>query len=79
MNRITRLERFFLKRIFNKMRDVELFFGKYDATNGSKQFMYGISAVMEYLAYEVSEEFYEEYQEEFLKNLEKSIDKSQKK
>ena len=74
MNRITRLERFFLKRIFNKMRDVELFFGKYDATNGKKEFMYGISTVMEYLALEVSEEFYEEYQEEFLKNLEKSID-----
>ena len=79
MNRITRLERFFLKRIFNKMRDCSLFFGNYDATNGKKEFMYGIEAVMGYLAYEISEEFYDEYEEEFFTNLTKSIDKSQKK
>lgn len=72
MNKITRLERFFLKRIFNKMRDCGLFFGKYDARNGKKEFMYGINTVMEYLAYEVSEEFYEEFSNEFLKNMQES-------
>ena len=45
-----------------------LFVGKYDATNGSDKFMYGISTVMEYIAYQASEKEYEHFQDIFLEN-----------
>lgn len=56
-----------------------LFVGKYDATNGSDKFMYGISTVMEYIAYQVGEKEYEKFQDIFLENMEKSVDKAQSK
>lgn len=46
-----------------------LFTGKYDAKNGSKEFMHGVSAVMEYLAYSVSDKKGTEFSNLFIKNM----------
>lgn len=53
-----------------------LLVGEYDATNGSEQFMHGISLVMEWIAYRVSEEDYNEFNDLFIKNLIKSEQKA---
>jgi hypothetical protein len=49
-----------------------------DAKNGSWEFMHGVACVIEYLAYQVSEEYGEKFSEEFFKNMEKSIDKAKR-
>lgn len=49
-----------------------LMVGKYDVTNGDKHFMYGVSTVMEYIAYSVNEEIGCEFEELFLENMIKS-------
>ena len=43
-----------------------------------REFMHGVACVMEYLAYQVSEEYGEKFSEEFFKNMEKSIDKTKR-
>lgn len=45
------------RMVFNDIMNngCQLFVGKYDAKNGSSQFMYGIATVMELIAYKVSE------------------------
>ena len=53
-----------------------LFVGEYDARNGSEQFMHGVSLVMEWIAYKVSEEDYNEFNDLFIKNLIKSEQKA---
>ena len=55
-----------------------MFVGKYDATNGSKKYMYGICAVMENIAYNSGKETYEEFSETFFENMKKSVDKANK-
>lgn len=52
-----------------------MFNGIYNAKNGSAQFMYGISTVMEYLAYRVSDEYGDSFSDTFVNNL---IDSEQK-
>ena len=44
--------------VLNDMLNSEcgMFVGNYDAKNGSDEFMYGISTVMEYIAYKVYDE-----------------------
>ena len=49
-----------------------LFTGKYDAKNGSKEFMHGVAAVMEYLAYSVNDEKGTEFSNLFIENMIKS-------
>lgn len=46
--------------------------GKYDAKNGNLQFMYGVSTVMEMIAYSVNEKTGDSFSEMFFKNMEKS-------
>lgn len=46
--------------------------GKYDAVNGNEQFMYGVSTVMEMIAYSVNEKTGDSFSEMFFKNMEKS-------
>ena len=58
-----------IKELIEEMSQCGLFVGRYDAKNGSPQFMHGISTVMEYLAYKVSEEYGEQFSEKFLNNL----------
>ena len=51
--------------------------GKYDAKNGSKQFMNGVWTVMELIAYGVGIDCYEAFNERFCRNLEKSEEEPQ--
>ena len=58
------------KDVYEELVKIPLFVGNYDAKHGKKAFMHGISAVMEYIAYEAGKQ--EEYDEMFLKNILKS-------
>ena len=64
--------------VFNDMMNsgCGLLVGEYDARNGDEKFMYGISTVMEWIAYRVSEEDYDEFNDLFTKNLIKSEQKA---
>ena len=55
-----------------------LYIGKYDAKHGGESFMYGISYVMETLAYSISEDVGDEYFDLFLNNLVASEDEAAK-
>ena len=46
-----------------------LMIGKFDAKNGAEHFMYGISTVMEWIAYRVSDEVGDEFSDLFIKNM----------
>lgn len=52
--------------------------GEYDAKNGNEKYMFGISTVMEWIAYKVNEETGNDFSDLFTKNLIKSIDKAKK-
>lgn len=65
-------ERETIKKLVEDMKNCGLFIGRYDATNGSPVFMHGVSMVMEYLAYLVSDSYGEKFSDEFLNNLIKS-------
>lgn len=60
-------------------RGINLFFGKYDAINGSESFMHGISMVMEFIAYNVSEAQYEDFNKIFIENMIKSEERRKNK
>ena len=47
----------------------EMFIGNYDAKNGSEQFMHGIGTVIEYIAYNVSDEDGYAIENLFIKNM----------
>lgn len=59
------------KMVYEDMIQSEcnLLVGSYDARNGSKKFMYGISTVMEWIAYRVSEEEGDAFSDVFVKNM----------
>ena len=61
-----------VEKVINGMTGCGLFFGRYDAKNGSAEFMHGIATVMEYLAYLVSDDYGTEFEDAFLKNMIKS-------
>ena len=46
-----------------------LMVGKYDAKNGNEYFMYGISTVIEWIAYKVDDEVGEEFSNIFTQNM----------
>ena len=54
---------------------VGLFTGNFDSKNGNKNFMYGICTVMEFIAYNASEQDYNDFGEIWLENFMKSLDK----
>ena len=58
-----------IKDLIEDMSKCGVFVGKYDAKNGSEEYMYGVDAVMEYLAYEVSDEYGDAFSEKFTKNM----------
>ena len=58
------------------MQNGGLFAGNYDAVNGSSEFMYGISSLLEYLGYAVDENFGNKVEDAFVKNMLKSEKKS---
>lgn len=53
-----------------------LFVGHYDARNGKPHFMYGISMVMEYIAYNVSEADGEAFEQMFMDNMTKCLEEA---
>lgn len=53
-------------------KNIRILNGKYDAINGNPQFMYGVSTVMEMIAYSVNEKTGDSFSEMFFKNMEKS-------
>ena len=55
--------------VFEDLINVPLFKGIYDAKNGKDIYMYGISAVMEYIAYNIDENFGDTFSEIFINNL----------
>ena len=59
------------KMVYEDMIQSEcgLLVGNYDAVNGKKLFMYGISTVMEWIAYRVSEEEGDTFSDVFIKNM----------
>ena len=67
-----------IEDLLEEMKQIGVFNGTFDAKNGSWEFMHGVACVMEYLAYQVSEEYGEKFSEEFFKNMEKSIDKTKR-
>lgn len=56
--------------------DCGLMVGKYDAKNGSSEYMAGISTVMEWIAYRASEADGDAFSEMFIKNLLDSEEKA---
>ena len=68
-----------LRNLLEKMKECNLFCGKYDAKNGSEKFMHGINTVMEYLAYQVSEEYCDEFSDMFMDNMIESEKKAKRK
>ena len=61
--------------VLNKLMECGLFIGEYDARNGDEHFMYGISTVMESIAYRAGNDIGDAFSDLFTKNLIKSEDK----
>ena len=60
--------------VLTRLMQCNLFNGKYDALNGSEDFMEGVRAVMEVIAFNAGE--YNKFDKEFSKNLVDSLAKS---
>ena len=69
MRELNANEKEMLKGIIEEMRECGMFEGRYDAKNGKPEFMYGISTVMECLAYRVSDEYGDDFSDTFIQNL----------
>ena len=52
--------------VLSKLKECDLFCGKYDAKNGKDSYMHGISSVMEVIAHYAEDE---EFEDMFLKNM----------
>lgn len=76
MRELTKHERETLENIFAELRKCDLFIGKYDAKNGNEQYMYGVSTVMECLAYMISEKNGDNFSKEFIENMLTSEEKA---
>ena len=68
------------KIVYNDIlnRGIGLFLGQFDAKNGKPEFMYGISTLMDFIAYESSEKDYDDFQKIWFENFQKSIDNTKK-
>ena len=68
------------KIVYNDIlnRDIGLFLGRFDAKNGMPEFMYGISTLMEFIAYESGETNYYDFQKIWFENFQKSIYNAEK-
>lgn len=68
-----------VQKVVDEMTKCDLFCGRYDAKNGSAEFMYGIATVMDYLTHLVSDDYGAEFENIFIKNMKESkieLDKS---
>lgn len=66
---LNKKERKVVEKVVDGMAECGLFCGRYDAENGSEEFMHGIAAVMEYLAYLVDDDYGARFEETFSKNM----------
>ena len=74
MNKIKQNEKNSFELVFKDLtKKIGLFTGKYDASNGSEEFMYGVSAVMNYIAYKAG---HEDFEDTFVANMIKSQEKA---
>ena len=69
MRELTKPEKATLKNIFEELKKCDLFVGKYDARRGNENFMFGISSVMECLAYMIDEKYGDDFSHEFNENM----------
>ena len=69
MRELNANEKEMLKGIIEEMCECGMFKGRYSGKHGNLEFMYGISTVMEYLAYRVSDEYGDNFSDIFLENL----------
>ena len=73
MNKIKQTEKSSFELVFKDLtKNIGLFTGKYDASNGSEEFMYGVSAVMNYIACKAG---HEDFEDTFVANMIKSKEK----
>ena len=73
MNKIKITEQNSFELVFKDLtKEIGLFTGKYDALNGSEEFMYGVSSVMNYIAYKAG---HEDFEDTFVANMIKSKEK----
>ena len=68
-------EREAAKIVLEKLKEVPMFCGKYDAKNSKNDWIYGVWAVMEMIAYMISEEAGEDFNDMFSNNMEASMEK----
>lgn len=64
------------KIVFEDLTKCDMFKGIYDAEHGKDSFMYGVSTVMENIAFNVSEECGDKFSTEFTENMNKSKEKA---
>lgn len=57
------------KIVLEDLKKIPLFMGSYDACHGNEHFMHGVAAVMESIAYKVSDEEGDAFSDEFVHNL----------
>ena len=60
------------KIVFEDLKNLPMFMGKYDIVNGNENFMYGISTVMDMIVSNISEEEHDKYINRFNYNMLKS-------
>lgn len=63
------------KIVYEELAKNPLFCGVYNAKYGSIKFMFGVSAVMESIANEISNEYLEHYSKSFMENVNYSQEK----
>ena len=66
------------KIVFEDLKQSNLFNGHYDAKNGNANFMYGISTVMEFIAYGIDDSTGRSFADEFTDNMIDSEEKAMK-
>lgn len=64
------------KIVFKDLKKCPMFVGTYDGRNGKHRFMYGISTVMESIAYSISEKTGDEFCDTFIENMIESENKA---
>lgn len=74
--KLTKQEAFSI--VLEELAKVPMFMGTYDATHGSKDFMYGICTVVEWISDQAKPGDYEKYSEIWFDNFSKSLDKAEK-
>ena len=72
MIELSQEEKKVVQKVVDGMAECDLFYGRYDAKNGSAEFMYGIATVMDYLTCSVSKDYGAEFEKIFMKNMEES-------